>query len=373
MSKSRHLYRDLRSSWPKVAAAMKIPSSMGRPLAALLGVGLVGASQIAASGPAATGLSAVGHQSVSSVSAAEHGPGTLYSVYCTSRDSCWAVGGTEAVADQPTRNEILHWNGLAWSRVAAPSPAGLVAVLQAVRCTNASDCWAVGVNRSGATTDLSETLHWNGSLWRLVRTPQPAGTGSASFNELTDVACPSRANCWAVGEYGRSREFDLNQVLRWNGRRWATVRSPNPGGVGNGDFSVLTGIRCTSAQACIAVGFDGSLAGAQLNQALRWNGRNWRAAQVPSPGGTSSDNFSNLLGLTCASRTDCWSFGVYGMLRPSPNFLSQVLHWNGTRWSAVAVPERGGTRSSATQQLNGGSCQSATNCWAVGSYVPPRR
>lgn len=30
-----------------------------------------------------------------------------------------------------------------------------------------------------------------------------------------------------------------------------------------------------------------------------------------------------------------------------------------------------GTRSGAMEQLNGGSCQSATNCWAVGSYVPP--
>jgi hypothetical protein len=350
---------------------MKISTSMGRPLAALLGLALVGASPVAASGSGAAGQPGVGHQAVIGLARADDGAGTVDGVYCTSRANCWAVGETQPAAGSSNRNEILHWNGSAWSHVAVPSPAGLFAVLQAVRCTKASDCWAVGVNRSSASTFLNQVLHWNGRRWRLVRSPQPAGTGSTSFNELNDVVCTSATSCWAVGDYARSRAFDLNQVLHWNGRRWARVHSANPGGVGTGDFNVLTGVRCTSSRACLAVGFDGSLAGAQRNQALRWNGRRWLAIGAPSPGGASADKFSNLLGLACAARTDCWSFGVYGTLRPSRNFLSQMLHWNGTRWSVVAVPEPGGTRSGAMEQLNGGSCHSATDCWAVGSYVPP--
>jgi hypothetical protein len=334
---------------------MKVPTSMSRPLAVLLGIALVGAGPVAASESTVAG----------------HGTGTLNGVYCTSPANCWAVGETQPAAGGSTLNEILHWNGSAWSPAAVPSPAGVVAELEAVRCTKASDCWAVGVNRSSTSTVLNQVLHWNGRRWRLVRTPQPAGTSSTSFNDLNDVACTSATSCWAVGEYARYRAFDVNQVLHWNGRRWTREHSPSPGGAGKGDFSVLTGVRCTSSRACLAVGFDSSLAGAQRNQALRWNGRNWRAVRAPSPGGTSANDFSNPLGLTCASRADCWSFGVSGTVGSSRTFLNEALHWNGTRWSVAAVPEPGGTRSGAMEQLNGGSCQSATNCWAVGSYVPP--
>ena len=78
--------------------------------------------------------------------------------------------------------------------------------------------------------------------------PKP---GSAAV--LQAVFCPSAASCWAVGYFERNGAW-LNEILRWNGRRWSRVGAPNPGGTASGDTSDLFGVRCTAARNCWAVG-----------------------------------------------------------------------------------------------------------------------
>src|SRR5207249_3636353 len=81
----------------------------------------------------------------------------------------------------------------AWSIVTSPN----TRALSGVTCTSPSDCWAVGSYRNGF---YNQTLieHWNGTAWSIVTSPNTSTTQS---NGLSGVTCTSASNCWAVGSY----------------------------------------------------------------------------------------------------------------------------------------------------------------------------
>lgn len=294
-------------------------------------------------------------------------PGTgssLLGTYCTSSASCWAVG-TYGLNATTGANEVLHWNGTRWLKVPAPSAAGADSSLQAVRCSRAADCWAVGTLQAKSGAILGQALHWNGRKWTRASVPEPGATSG-----LDDVACTSPASCWAVGTIQTSPITYLNEALHWNGRKWALVGTPDPGGTAPGDLNLLSSVRCPSAATCIAVGYAGTRS-IIVNQVLRWNGSTWSTLSVPNPGGTdTSGDRSQLHGLACSSATNCWAVGSYEVSGTPVSGLNQVLHWNGSAWSQVDVPEPGGTTGGAGQELLFAACGSATNCWAVGDSGP---
>lgn len=168
-----------------------------------------------------------------------------------------------------------------WGRI-VPKP-GSNSFLTGVFCVSASDCWAVGYyskNVSGGTDNvaLNQALHWNGHAWSLVSTPEPDGTGAGASNQLHDVSCTSASNCWAAGNYGSIDDNGagsvLSQALHWDGGVWSLADTPDPAGT-SGSLNDLEGIRCTSAGNCWAVGNRAKIGGADVNQALHWNGRKW--------------------------------------------------------------------------------------------------
>ena len=305
-------------------------------------------------------------------------PGTfslLNGVYCVTAADCWAVG-QYGTAHQGDRNEVLHWNGATWRAVAAPNPGGhavsSASELFSIRCASAKDCWAVG-DYTAHGADLNEMLRWNGSRWFKVATPTPAGTMPGSINELFDVTCLTSSQCWAVGEYGTEGITGVvrNQVLRWNGRAWSQVPTPEPAGTTSSDINILDAIRCMSATRCLAVGLDGVITGPPTvaNEALAWNGKKWSTLATPQPGGTTTTGDQNVLvGLTCASPTSCWAVGVYGTEATPALLANEVLHWNGVKWSLYEVPNPDGTVSGSFNELSGDFCSNSRSCWAVGDY-----
>jgi hypothetical protein len=297
----------------------------------------------------------------------------LDGVYCMSAASCWAVGYFER--NGAFLNQAQRWNGHHWSRIAAPNPGGTAigdtSQLYGVRCTTAANCWAVGFyERHGV--QLDEALHWNGKKWSLVATPTPAGTLNGDFSELLDVSCTSPERCWAAGEYGNDRansEVIENQALRWNGKSWSLISTPDPGDAAPSDgVSALSAIRCASASDCWAIGSFGTIAsgGALFNEALHWNGRTWSQVGAPDPGGDTSGAFNALQGLSCTSAANCWATGSEGNSGSSPVTLNQALHWNGRTWSAVPTPQPDGTLANFSNVLTSVSCSAPDNCWAVG-------
>jgi hypothetical protein len=290
-----------------------------------------------------------------------------------SASNCWAVGTYSRHG--AGLNQVLRWNGSTWSQVIVSSPGGKASgdssELFGVRCYSSTDCWAVGdyVHRAA---QLNEALHWTGSKWSVVSVPDPGGSASGGVNELVDVWCTAASNCWAAGEdggYSGPNETVFNQALRWNGVHWSAVPTPDPGGTAANDWSVLDGVRCSSASNCWAVGTYGAISPYLFqNEALRWNGTKWSLVTTPSPGGTATDDFSYLSGLSCPSATSCWAAGAYGTAGTPLTALNQALHWDGAHWSLVTTPDPDGTGTGAVNQLNSVACTSDGNCWAAGDY-----
>jgi hypothetical protein len=363
----------------------------------LLGSSLVAVAGLAGSGPAAKAVTPQAHANPlgmvrgvpgpSPLGALVPVPGTssgLSEVFCVSAANCWAVGEYAKVSgtSAATLNEALHWNGHTWSAVAVPSPgstgpgAGNVSLLTGVRCTSSTNCWAVGYYlKSGA--ELNEALRWNGHHWSQVATPNPGGTSSSSnfhFSILSSVTCVSASNCWAAGEYGRVvggiAEVMRNEVLHWNGSKWATASVPDPAGTALGNANTLYAVRCASAASCWAVGTLGTVGNPSQfrNEVLHWNGSKWGVITVPSPGGTASSHVSYLYGVACTSVSNCWAVGTYGKVGTPNTYQNQALHWNGHHWSLVFTPQPDGTGAGAANSLEDVTCPTAVNCWAVGNY-----
>jgi hypothetical protein len=159
----------------------------------------------------------------------------------------------------------------------------------------------------------------------------------------------------------------LNEALRWNGSAWSQLDIPSPGGTSDGDISQLFSLACTSSANCWAAGSYGSAfpADTSLNQVLHWNGDSWSQADVPEPAGTSGAS-QELIFDSCSSATNCWAVGDYRSSDGAGTTLNQALHWDGGNWSQVDTPQPGGAARGDMNRLTGVRCTSPASCWAVG-------
>jgi hypothetical protein len=61
---------------------------------------------------------------------------------------------------------------------------------------------------------LTLIMHWNGTRWKVVSSPNPEETISIALN---GVAAVTRDNIWAVGNANSSSTF----IVHWNGKAWS--------------------------------------------------------------------------------------------------------------------------------------------------------
>ena len=265
-------------------------------------------------------------------------------VSCSTPTACTA-GGSYDTASHLGRPVAAGWGGRSWHRQAVPARVGasVASGLVGVSCASARTCIAVGYGT--ATTGESTTLaeRWDGSRWRIQRSPVPAGTVSAG---LSGVSCPSPRTCTAVGQFFNSGQRELPLAERWDGTRWRIQPVPSPAGARRG--AELSAVSCPSADRCFAVGQYFTKSGS-VALGETWKGGRWTVQ--PLPGAVTN---TYLLGVTCVTPRACVAVGSYG---------TEI--WNGTSWRFVpmATPTGGQVIS-----LNGVSCTSASACTAVGSY-----
>ena len=294
------------------------------------------------------------------------GDNFLFAVRAASPDSVWAVGnfddgtGPGAV----TKTMILHWDGTQWSQMISPSPGKAFNTLDAVRVVSANDVWAVGSfgNGSGATRSL--IVHWNGTAWKRVKSPNPA-----VVNNLSWVTSTSATDVWAVGLVsstsalaGRvlrpgtdvaARTDPRTFIVHWNGTSWSQVRSPSPG-----VFDFLEGVGATSTGNAWAVGTTSSNDTSFQTLILHWNGTAWKRVTSPDPGGPDMDN--QLFGVATTATDTAWAVGSFN----DSNDVQQafIARWDGSHWQQVQIPTSGDTSA-----LFGVGASSSGNAWAVGA------
>ena len=204
--------------------------------------------------------------------------GALFGVTATSARNAWAVGCAGNCYQgfgSGLRTLILHWNGKSWQRVASPSP-GTGTALSAVAAASAGSAWAVGCTLDcfiSSASPQTVILHWNGHAWKQVASPAGATTGA-----LNGVAATSPGNAWVVGCTGHCFGPDAvpgTLIAHWNGSTWKKVAAPSPAG-----GSVLTGVATRSPGSAWAVGYTRASGRTLI---LRWNGGTWRRVASPTP------------------------------------------------------------------------------------------
>jgi hypothetical protein len=289
---------------------------------------------------------------ISAVPAAQAPNGRLVAQSCPAPGTCMAVGSFHAPAGLSLAL-AERWNGSAWTALPTPNPSGgHGSVLTAVSCRSASACTAVGSYRNSAGTAATLAETWNGTTWRIQPTPDPAG----SFGSyLTGVSCAAAGACTAVGYY-ENQSFQDNGVAfaeSWDGHAWTIQQVPT----GGASPTFLYAVSCASRAACVAVGSHNGNAIGGLPLAEVWNGTSWTLQAPAVPGG----GFVALTGVSCTAATTCTAVGYYSQNHGPFATLALAERWNGTAWAIQPTPDPGGSADLAAV-----SCTAGTACTAVG-------
>jgi hypothetical protein len=158
-------------------------------------------------------------------------------------------------------------------------------------------------------------------------------------NRLNGVSCTSAIACVAVGYYLNSSGVENTLIETSNGTNWSEVPSPSP----DSSLNDLQGVSCTSPSFCAAVGYTSTGPLVEM-----WNGSSWSVESTPSG---ATGYFS---AVSCTSPTSCLAVGPY---------LAES--WNGLNWSLAPYLDQG-VRGS---YLTAVSCVASSGCAAVGYYI----
>jgi hypothetical protein len=275
----------------------------------------------------------------------------IWSMSALGARDAWAVGGKATESSNDTL--ALHWNGTSWAAVPTPNPdaqcedgdimwAGQA--LTGVSGVSANDVWAVG----GGCYGISPLIeHWTGSTWSLVAGARLGGPDGGDWATLSDVAAISSSNVWAVGYVSSNSGRPL--IEHWGGTAWSEVQGASV------PESYLGALSATGPNDVWAVG--GTNAGTNLIE--HWNGTAWSVFPTPQPAGSSLDD------VTAISPTNAWAVGTRRASTGAD--VTYVLHWDGNAWSEVPSPNPS-TNADATNELRGVAALGPNDVWAAGMY-----
>lgn len=208
---------------------------------------------------------------------------TLYAISAAAADDIWAVGFIN------DRTLTLHWDGARWARVASPNPGRRFNGLYGVTAIDAGRAWAIG-DRRDQVDDSPLILRWNGTEWRAAKVPV-----FRNLAGLRDISAVSRTDIWAVGFTGVK-----TLVLHFDGSGWRKVNSPNPASSGND----LDGVVAIASDDVWAVGERVDDEDPARNLVVHFDGTTWLTVGSPDPGVPS-----RLYDVAAAGPTDLWAVG----------------------------------------------------------------
>jgi N-acetylneuraminic acid mutarotase len=141
---------------------------------------------------------------------------------------------------------------------------------------------------------------------------------------------------------------------------WSLFPSPS----NNAKTNLLASVTCVSLADCWAVG--SSTFSTTPNQTLteHWNGTAW---SIVSSANSSPSQNNTLSGVTCNSTSDCWAVGEYFVTSNPQHYETLIEHWNGGAWSTVPSAN---VSTAESNILRGIACALPNECWAVGYHLP---
>jgi len=136
--------------------------------------------------------------------------------------------------------------------------------------------------------------------------------GQGGIGQLSDVVATRPDDAWAGGESGY-----LPLIEHWNGASWTNV-SPTTARfhTRNDEVDAIGASSPSNVWGLVTSPTNG--------YAMRWNGSSWIKYGFRG--------YLIMYGVAVESRKNVWAFGMTGSYRPF------VRHFNGSRWSYVAMP-----------------------------------
>ena len=176
---------------------------------------------------------------------------------------------------------------------------------------------------------------------------------------LVSVSCPNAEDCWAVGTTLSNSKLYQPAIEQYTGGEWVGVQGPTLGSIGT--VGTLSSVSCPDVDHCWAVGSTGSMDTGGLQPLIEaYDGTGWAVVNGP-PLPVGADNaFSNLNGVTCVSADDCWAVG-----EGTSSNTGLVEHYNGAGWNVVSSL----TTPGGAAGLEAVACVGMSDCWAVGGDI----
>ncbi|HEY1689417.1 MAG TPA: Ig domain-containing protein [Solirubrobacteraceae bacterium] len=310
----------------------------------------------------------------------------------------WAMGAALAVAVAlaTATSAVAASSGPVWGPPVPYGSSGLsLTLFLSISCTSAGSCVAVGESEdapgSGAEPVLAAE---SGGAWGPISTvtslPPEARTSGSTVDALRSVSCASATSCEAVGEYENEATGTDPMVVpiavsgsTATAGAASTIKLPNEAisAVSAEQHAALTGVSCTSASNCTAVGYyvEESSKKTQAMIATLGAGGEWSAKEVTAPSAAESE--TTLTSISCPSSGPCEAVGNYanaeGNLYP---WAIEVTNGVTGMGETVKLPpnfDPGPSSSSIdlsefgiiVDGLSTVSCPSAGACTAAGGYA----
>jgi len=308
---------------------------------------------------------------------------SVYGASCASPGSCVLVGSYQDSAGNvqafAANSKATIWSTPRKVTLPANAPANESgALLRSVNCSSAGNCTAVG-SYLDANVNFPRSLAMgvsevNGTWRQAVTIALPSDANANSLVALNQLACASAGNCAAVGSYvdhnNVTHALVVNQV---NGAWKAAQALVLPGNASAYAGASLSGVHCTGAGQCVAVGVYNTVdARLEAFASSEVNGT-WRRGQMLQMPANALANpkvfFYGFGELACSSTGNC---AVGGQYRDNQgNYQGFVIGQTNGLWlraNEVVLPS-----GALYAGQNGGvvalSCPAKNACRAGAAYV----
>jgi len=319
----------------------------------------------------------------------------IYAV-ATDGESIYVGGSFSMAGGVPARN-IARWKDGVWSALGA----GINAPVYAIAIADNGDVYAGGSFDTAGATVAYNIARWSGDQWNARLDGPVNGIGSPGFDAVYTIATAG-TDVYVGGFFDRAGTSDVGNIVRWNTTSggWSTLGAdPDFNGVLGDVYSIVV------AGTDVYVGGSFTEAGEiAASNVARWNsGTNeWAALGDGVDGNVLTMAFSsNKLyvgggAITSAGSVDVAKIAVWNVSNGSWGALgsgvadgidgrvttmiadggdlyvggdfehagslaaSNIVKWNGSKWSALGAGIAGGVEALA---------RSGTNIYAVGQFV----
>jgi trimeric autotransporter adhesin len=218
------------------------------------------------------------------------------------------AGGIIASAGGVSVNNIVKWDGSAWSALGAGITGGTV---NTMAIDSQGNLYVGGVKDSYSAGFVDK---WNGSTWSAL------GSGFSGYDLWDNVyalACDKSGNLYAGGSFLFVGGVSANDIAKWDGNAWSVL--------GLGVSGTVNALAFDNSGNLYAAGGFTTAGGVSATNIAKWDGGNWSALGSGVTGGI-------VYTMAFDSQGNLYVGGQGG-----PDSIGFVDTWNGSNWSSIGT------------------------------------